>query len=207
VKEKLFAVLGDGIALIAALSFVVSVPAFAQSWREKAVSPFAVTAAGPQLPTGAKLVAQVRLDGRPVTHMYTQSEYGRRYLYIGDGQYSFTAVDISEGQNPQVVNHTPGNVDPALYEHLFTGGSVDVSPSWEIITGVDNQGGTGMRGVLDASDSNDAQLLRAFGSEYANLADRDRRLVYFASPSQLLIVQDNRITEIDFIANGAIPFY
>jgi hypothetical protein len=25
--------------------------------------------------------------------------------------------------------------------------------------------------------------------------------VYFASPSQLLIVQDNRITEIDFIAN------
>ena len=69
-RTKLFAVLGDGIALIAAVGFVVSVPAFAQSWMEKAVPPFAVTAANPHLPAGAKLVGRVRLDGRPVTHMY-----------------------------------------------------------------------------------------------------------------------------------------
>jgi len=192
VRTKLFAVLGDGIALIAAVGFVVSVPAFAQSWMEKAVPPFAVTAANPHLPAGAKLVGRVRLDGRPVTHMYTQSEYGRMYLYIGHGQYSFTTVDISEEQNPQVVNHTPGNVDPALYERLFKGGSVDVSPSWEIITGVDNWGSSEIRSVLEASDPNDASLLRALGPEYANLADRDRRLVYFASPSQLLVIQDSR---------------
>ena len=58
-----------------------------------------------------------------------------------------------------------------------------------------------MRSTLENSDPNDAKLLRAFGSESANLADCDRRLVYFASPSRLLIVQDNSITEIDFIAN------
>ena len=58
-----------------------------------------------------------------------------------------------------------------------------------------------MRSNLERSDPNDAKLLRAFGPEYANLADRDRRLVYFASPSQLLVVQDNRMTEIDFITN------
>ena len=114
------------------------------------------------------------------------------YLYIGHGQYSFTTVDISEEQNPRVVNHTPGNVDPALYERLFKGGSVDVSPSWEIITGVDNCGSSEIRSVLEASDPNDASLLRALGPEYANLADRDRRLVYFASPSQLLVIQDSR---------------
>jgi len=94
VKAKLFAVLVDGIALIAALAFVVSVPAFAQSWKEKAISVFAITGAEQHLPAGAKLVARVRLDGRPVTYMYSRSEYGRMYLYIGHGQYSFTTADI-----------------------------------------------------------------------------------------------------------------
>ena len=191
-KAKLFAALGDAIALIAALGFVVSVPTFAQSRLEQAVHAFTATVAGPQLPAGAKLIARVPLDGQPVTGMYTQSEYGRRYLYIAHGRYSLTTVDISEGQNPQVVNHTPGNVDPAVYEQLFKDGSVDVSPSWEIITGVDNQGSSGVRSVLKASDPKDANLLGALGPEYSNLADRDRRLVYFASPSQLLVIQDNR---------------
>jgi hypothetical protein len=48
------------------------------------------------------------------------------------GQYSFTTVDISKKQDPQVVNHAPGN--------------------------------------------------------------RDHRLVFFASPVKLLVVQDNRMT-------------
>lgn len=191
-KTKLFAALVGGITLIAALSLVVSASAFAQPRVEKAVPAYAVSDAGPQLPAGAKLVGRVQLDGRPVTHMYTQLEYGRMYLYIAHGQYSLTTVDISEDQNPQVVNHTPGNVDPALYEHFFKGGSADVSPSWEIITGVDNQGGSVRRSVLEVSDPNDANLLGALGPEYSNLADRDRRLVYFASPSQLLVIQDNR---------------
>ena len=49
-----------------------------------------------------------------------------------------------------------------------------------------------MRSVLEVSDPKDANLLGALGPEYSNLADRDRRLVYFASPSQLLVIQDNR---------------
>jgi len=35
-------------------------------------------------------------------------------------------------------------------------------------------------------------LLKVVGSDYANLADRDHRIVYFASPSQLLVIRDNR---------------
>ena len=74
VKTKSFAALGNGIALVAALSFVVSAPAFAQAQFEKAVPVFAVSAAGPQLPSGTRLVARVALDGQPITHIYTQSE-------------------------------------------------------------------------------------------------------------------------------------
>ena len=89
----------------------------------------------------------------------------------------------------------------ARYQELFEGGSIEASASWAVTAGVDSTEGAGMRSTLENSDPNDAKLLRAFGSESANLADCDRRLVYFASPSRLLIVQDNRITEIDFIAN------
>jgi len=192
VKTKSFAALGNGMALIAALSFAFSAPAFPQAQLEKAVPVFAVSAAGPQLPSGTRLVARIALGGQPITHMYTQSEYGRMYLYIGHGQYSFTTVDISEEQNPQVVFHAPGNVDPALYDQLFKGGSIDVSPSWDIITGIDNVGRSGMGSILHGSDPKDAKLLKVVGSDYANLADRDHRIVYFASPSQLLVIRDNR---------------
>lgn len=58
-----------------------------------------------------------------------------------------------------------------------------------------------MLSILDNGNPDDAKLLQAIGNGYSNLADRDSRLVYFASPSQLLIVQDNRMTAIDFITN------
>jgi hypothetical protein len=58
-----------------------------------------------------------------------------------------------------------------------------------------------MRSALERDDANDAKLLGAFGQGYVNLADRDRQWVYFASPSQLLVVQDNRMREIDSITN------
>ena len=67
--------------------------------------------------------------------------------------------------------------------------------------GYDNLGGRGMLGTLDNSNPDEAKLLQAIGTGYSNLADRDSRLVYFVSPSQLLIVQDNRMTAIDFITN------
>lgn len=163
----------------------------------------AVSDANPQppLPRGTKIIAHVPLDGQSVTRMYTQSEFGRTYLYIEHGGYSFTTVDISKKQNRQVVNHGPGNIEPALYEELFEGGSVEVSPSWAVTAGIDSTGGAGMRSTLATGDPNDAKLLRTLGPEYANLADRDRRLVYLASPAQLLVVQDNRVTELDFFTN------
>ena len=62
-------------------------------------------------------------------------------------------------------------------------------------------GGRGMRSVLERGDASDAKLLGVFGQGYVNLAACDRQLVYFASPSQLLVVQDNRMRGIDFIPN------
>ena len=112
--------------------------------------------------------------------MYTQLEYGRTYLYIEHGRYAFTTVDVSNKQNPQVVNHAPRNIEPVVYEQLFEGGSIEVSPSPKVQDGIDSTGGRGMRSVLESRDANDAQLLGVFGQVYANLADRDRRLVYFA---------------------------
>jgi hypothetical protein len=191
--KRFAASLGTAAVVVAGMLFLGSgLTALAQS-RDlaEAASAFAVSSAAPQLPSGARLVARLPLTGQPVTHMYTMSEYGRTFLYIGHGTYSFTTVDISEGQNPQVVHHAPGNLDPALYEQLFKSDSTEVSPSWEIVAGVDNLEGSGRRSVLESSDPNDAKLLRTLGPDYANLADRDHRLVYFAAPSQLLVVEDN----------------
>lgn len=133
--------------------------------------------------------------------MYTQTEYGKTYLYIEHGRQSFTTVDVSKKQNPQIVKHEPGTAEPARYEQLFEGGSIAVSPLSQVNAGFDNVGGRGMFSTLESGDTDDASLLRAFGRKYNNLPDWDRRQVYFASPSQLLIVQDNRLTAIDFITN------
>lgn len=195
--------LGDRIALIGALLLVISpaAPAFAQTRTLHAVPAFAVSSANAELPKGVKVVGRIPLDGMPVTHMYTQWEHGRTYLYLEHGQQSFTTVDVSKKQNPEIVNHEPEKVVPARYEQLFEGGSIQVSPLWSVNAGIDNLGGRGMLSILDNGNPDDAKLLQAIGNGYSNLADRDSRLVYFASPSQLLIVQDNRMTAIDFITN------
>ena len=198
-KTKLYAALGALIVGIAALSLLLARPASAQIRFMNAIPAAAVSSANLQLPRGTQIIAHVPLKGASVTRMYTQLEYGRTYLYIEHGRYAFTTVDVSNKQNPQVVNHAPRNIEPVVYEQLFEGGSIEVSPSPKVQDGIDSTGGRGMRSVLESRDANDAQLLGVFGQVYANLADRDRRLVYFASPSQLLVVQDNRMTEIDFI--------
>ena len=200
-KTKLFATLNGGTVLIATLSFLLAGPVFAQTRLMDAAPAFAVSSPGPQLPTGTKIVAFVPLQGQPVTRMYTQSEYGRTYLYMEHGGQTFTSVDVTKSQNPQVVNHAPGNIEPGLYEELFEGGIIDVAPQWEVRAGFDNIGGRGMRSVLESSNADDARLLQAFGAGYANLGDRDRRLVFFASTQYLFVVQDNRMTAIDLIAN------
>jgi hypothetical protein len=133
--------------------------------------------------------------------MYTQLDHGRTYLYVEHGPESLTAVDVTKAHNPHSVIHEPGRVDPARYEQLFEGGSIQVSPLWSVSAGFDNLGGRGMLSVLDNSNPDDAKLSQAMGNGYSNPADRDCRLVYLASPSYLLIVQDNRMTAIDFITN------
>jgi hypothetical protein len=130
--------------------------------------------------------------------MYTQWEYGRTYLYIEHGRQSLTTVDVTKKRNPQIVNHTPGRVEPLRYKELAEGGTIQVSPLWHVNAGSDNLGGREKCSVLESSDPDDAKLLQAFGLGYSNLADRDDRLVYFASPSQLLILQDKRFTAIDY---------
>lgn len=91
-KTKLFAALGEGIVGIAALSFLLATPVSAQTRLMGAVPAAAVSSANPQLPRGTKIIAHVPLDGQSVTRMYTQSEFGRTYLYIEHGRYSFTTV-------------------------------------------------------------------------------------------------------------------
>jgi hypothetical protein len=201
-KTRFFTTIGDRIALMDTLVLVISLaaPAFAQTGRLNATPAFAVSSTNAELPKGAKVVGRIPLEGMPVTHMYTQCEHGRTYLYLEHGQ-SFTTVDVSKKQNPQIVNHEPEKVVPAHYEQLFEGGSIQVSDPWSVNAGIDNLGARGMRSVLDNGSPDDAKLLQAIGNGYTNLADRDSRLVYFASPSQLLIVQDNRMNTIDFITD------
>lgn len=198
-KTKLIASLGAGAALSAALTIFFSIPIFGQTRLVTAASGIAVSTATSQLPSGTKIIGQVLLHGQPVTRMYTQSEYGRTYLYIEHGGEPSTTVDVTRKSNPQVVNHAPGKFEPGLYEELFEGGTIDVAPQSEVCAGFDNVGGHGMRSVLETSNPEDVKLLQAFGLSYANLADRDRHLVFFASTLYLFVVQDNRITAVNLI--------
>jgi hypothetical protein len=198
-KTRIFAALGDRIAKIAALMLCTSLtfPALAQTSLLNLFPAIAVSSPTVQLPKGVKVVARVRLEGMPVTGMYTQREYGHTYLYIEHGQQPITSVDVTKKRNPRLVDHVPAKVDPVVYEQLFEGGTIEISHR-HAFAGIDNVGGRGMFSVLDKDDLEDAKLLEALGKANRNVVDRDGQLVYFVSPSQLLIVQDNRWTPVDF---------
>jgi len=193
----MFVVSGDRIAKIAALLLCTSLtfPASAQTNLLNVLPAIAVASSSSQLPKGVKIVARVPLEGTPVTGMYTQREYGRTYLYIEHGQQSITTVDVTKKRDPRLVDHDPANLDPIVYEELSEGGTIEISHR-HVFAGVDNRGGYKMQDVLNSDDPQDAKLLQAVGQRNSNLADRDSQLVYFASPSQLLIVQDSRWTPV-----------
>jgi hypothetical protein len=85
-------------------------------------------------------------------------------------------------------------VEPKRYEELAEGGTIEVSSPWHVNAGIDNLGGRGMLSILASSDSDDVRLLQAFGRGSSNLVDRDAHLIFFASPAQLLVVQDHRLS-------------
>ena len=202
-KKRFFASLGDRMALAATLVMLVGpvVPASAQSWMKNVFLAVTASSTNPPLPKGVKIIASVPLQGQPVTRMYTQDEYGHIYLYIEHGPRSLTAVDVTKKLNPKIVNHEPGSIEPARYEELSEGGTIQVSPLFTVSKGFDNEGRRSMLGTLESGNPDDAKLLRAFGRQYVNLVDPDRRLVFFASVRYLFVVQDNRLTAIDFISN------
>jgi hypothetical protein len=61
---------------------------------------------------------------------------------------------------------------------------------------VDNVGGRGRFSILES-----ANPLQAFGRESSNMADRDRNLIFFAFPAQLLIVEDGRWNGVGYTIN------
>ena len=204
-KRTQFETMGSRIAKIAAPTLVLflslAAPAVSQTNLVNAIPGAAVSSANTQVPKGVKVLAQVPLDGLLVTRMYTQWEYGRTYLYIEHGRQQLTTVDVTRKQSPQVVNHEPATVELTWYQELAEGGTIKVSPSRHVNAGVDNVGGRGMLSTLESNDPDDSVLLQAFGRESSNLADRDRSLIFFASPAQLLIVQDGRWKGMDYTIN------
>jgi len=195
-KNRLFAAMGGAFVNLSALLVCTSLtlPVLAQVGRMDMFPAATFSSPSAQLPRGVKLLARVPLQGTPITRMYTQREYGHTFLYIEHGQQPLTTVEISKKRNPRIVEHQPAKVEPVRYESLFEGGTIENWPR-HVTAGVDNLGSS--KCVLENSDPNDARLLQAFGAESSNLVDRDSRLVFFSSPSQLLIVQDNRSTPFD----------
>jgi len=175
--------------------------AVAQPSVVNAMPAAALSSASAQAPKGVKVLARVSLDGQPVTRMYTQWESGRTYLYIEHGREQLTTVDVTKKQHPKVVNHDPAQVQPTRYEQLAEGGVNEVSPPRYVSAGVDNVGGRGTFSILESANPDDVPLLQAFGRESSNLADRDRNLIFFASPAQLLIVEDGRWNGVDYTIN------
>ena len=204
-KRIQFEIMGGRTAKIAALALVfflsLAAPAVSQPNLVNAIPGAAVSFASAQVPKGVKVLAQVPLDGPPVTRMYTQWEYGRTYLYIEHGRQQLTTVDVTRKQSPQVVHHEPATVEHSWYQELAEGGTIEISPSRHVNAGVDNVGGRGVFSILESNNPDDAALLQAFGREGSNLADRDRRLIFFASHAQLLIIEDGRWKGMDYTIN------
>lgn len=186
-KNELPGTLNIRIAKSAAVILALVVSAVAQDRMANTAN-----AAGAQTPKGVKIVASVPLAGLSVSRMYTQQEYGRTYLYIEHGQQPLTAIDVTKKRRPQVVSHEPRKLDPPSVARYDRDGELVVSPQPHVSPGLDNVGARAELSVLDRRNHDDVLLLEAFGRGSSNLADRDSNLVYFASPSQLLIVQDNR---------------
>ena len=199
-QNGLFATTGDRIAKLVALFFCSSLtlPPGHKLAAWKCLRRPAVSSSLVLLPQGVKVLASIPLQGAAITRMHTQREYGQTFLYIEHGQQSLTTVDVSKKRNRRIVQHRLAKVEPVRYELLSEGRSMEVWPR-HVTAGVDTRAGHGrFSSVLEGGDPNDAKLLQAFVAENANLVDRDSRLVYFASPSQLLVVRDNRPTAFDF---------
>jgi len=204
-KSKQFETMGGRVAKIAAPALVfflsLAAPAVSQINLVNAIPGAAVSSVTTPAPKGVKVLARVPLPGLPVTRMYTQWESGRNFLYIEHGSDQITTVDITKKRNPQVVDHEPATVEEARYQELAEGGTIEVSPPWHVNAGVDNAGGRGTFSILESSDPDDAVLLQAFGRDSSNLADRDRNLIFFASATQLVIVEDHRWYGMDYYIN------
>ena len=150
-------------------------------------------------PEGVKVLAQLPLQGPPATRMYIQWEHGSTYLYI-EQSGKLTAIDISKKQSLRVVNHQPEAVITPCYEEA-DGGPIELPSANAARIVVDNATDRGTLSVLQANDPRDAQLLRFFGYNTSNLVDRDRHLIFFASPTRLLILQDGRWYGADYSIN------
>ena len=204
-KCKQFETMGGRVAKIAAPALVfflsLAAPAVSQTSLVNAVPDAAVSSASTPVLKGVRVLARVPLPGLPVTRMYTQYESGRNFLYIEHGSDQITTVDITKKRNPQVVNHEPALVEPRGYEQFAEGTEIVVSPPVRVVAGVDNKGGRGMLSILESTNAADAPLLQAFGRDSNNLADRDRNLIFFASPTQLVIVEDHRWYGMDYYMN------
>ena len=183
------------------LSLALAVPVSAQIRVSNLFPSVAAASSSSKLPKAVKIVGFVPLQGQATTRMYTRYEYGRIYLYIEHGSQPLTVVDITKKRHPQLVAREPGSIEPARYEQLWEGGSIQVSPLFDVSEGFDNQGRRGISSSLKTSDPADGTLLLAFGQNYKNLVDPDRRLVDFASPRYLFVVEDSRRTTIDFMSD------
>lgn len=58
-----------------------------------------------------------------------------------------------------------------------------------------------MLSILESTNAADAPVLQAFGRDSSNLTDRDRNLIFFASATQLVIVEDHRWYGMDYYIN------
>jgi hypothetical protein len=204
-KCKQFETVGGRVAKIAAPALVfflsLAAPSVSQPNLVNAIPGAAVSSASTPVPKGVKVLARVPLPGLSVTRMYTQWELGRNFLYIEHGSDQITTVDITKKRNPQVVNHEPAIVEARRYEQLAEGTEIVVSPPVRVVAGVDTLGGRGMLSILQSTNAADAPILQAFGRDSSNLADRDRNLIFFASPTQLVIVEDHRWYGMDYYMN------
>jgi len=170
------------VTMIAALSYLglAAIPMAAQD----------VNSSG----NSAVIVAHLPLPGASATQMLLQSQNGKLYLYVDQGESRTVAmIDVTQPSHPIVVDHIAWPSRVAKGDVHLLGSGMALSETPEAVRTprtVD---------VLDMSDAAHPRVLETFYGVTSTLPDIERNLVFIANADGLWIVR-NRVGQAAYAA-------
>ena len=122
--------------------------------------------------------------------MFVHEQADNQYLYIEQGKEGFTIVDVTEANQPRVVDLVawPNESDAGTLRLIVA--DLALSEIWDGASGTVSVGTpTQSVNVLDLRDPSNVQTLQSFFGVTGVLADNERDLIYITNTEGLWIVK------------------